>query len=398
MSQDAHAKNDLPSSVDVAVIGGGIIGLSVAWQLLRAGVETIVLEKNVVGKAASWAAAGMLAPLAEVGFEELEFLKLGRESLAMYPTFLAELDADSGIAVPLDRRGTLMVSLDRDDTAELRRLFEFRKKLSLPVRWLSGAEARDEEPLLSPKVAAAINLPDDYQIDNRELLVALEQAVLKRGGKLYEQTPVKKIIVESGRAVGLQIDAGEQRQIRATKIVVAAGCWSSLIGGIAQDMLPPVRPVKGQILTLRMTTDIVLTKVIRSPRVYLAPKFDGRLVIGATSEEKGFDTAPTAGAQLLLLEEAFDAVPAVYELALEETRVGLRPASRDNEPLIGESPIAQLYYATGHYRHGILLAPATSYAIAAMLTKKKVSEALAPFSPSRFRNTTPSLTALMTQQ
>jgi glycine oxidase len=396
MSQDTYVENSLPSSVDVAIVGGGIIGLSIAWQLARAGVETVVVEKNTVGRAASWAAAGMLAPLAEVGFEELEFLKLGRESLAMYPTFLAELEVDSGAAVPLDRRGTLMVSLDRDDTAELRRLFEFRKKLSLPVRWLSGAEARDEEPLLSPKVAAAIDLPDDYQIDNRELLVALEQAVLKCGGKLCEHTSVEKIIVESGRAVALQLDGEEQRQISAAKIVVAAGCWSSLIGGLAKDKLPPVRPVKGQILTLRMTTDIALTKVVRSPRVYLAPKFDGRLVVGATSEEMGFDTAPTAGAQLFLLEEAFDAVPAVYELALEEMRVGLRPASRDNEPLIGESPIAQLYYATGHYRHGILLAPATSYAMAAMLTGKKVPEALAPFSPSRFFNVTRFSTALTT--
>ncbi|MCS7210239.1 MAG: FAD-dependent oxidoreductase, partial [Chloroherpetonaceae bacterium] len=159
------------------------------------------------------------------------------------------------------------------------------------------------------------------------------------------------------------------------------------IGGIPDEAVPAVRPVKGQVLTLKMTTQIRLEKVVRSPRVYLAPKFDGRLTIGATSEEMGFDVTPTAGGVMTLLDEAYEAVPAIYELPIEEVSVGLRPASRDNEPLVGESPVKNLFIATGHYRHGILLAPITSYALAAMMCGEPVPESLVPFRPTRFLST-----------
>jgi glycine oxidase len=373
-----------PTQTEVAVIGGGIIGLSVAWQLARAGVETVVFERSEAGKSASWAAAGMIAPQAEVGFEELNFLKLGQESLALYPQFLAELSEDSAMTVALDTRGTLMVALDRDDREALRREFEFRKKIGLAVEWLSGSEARELEPLLSAKVTSAIWLPDDGQIDNQALIVAIREALVRRGGKIYEQTPVERIEIEQGKVTGVIIGSGK---VKAKQVVLAAGAWSREIGGLPEAVLPAVRPVKGQIVTLKMSEPLVLTKVIRSPRVYLAPKFDGRLIVGATSEEKGFDTKPTAGGVLTLLDEAYEAVPAIYELPMEEVRVGLRPGSRDNEPLIGESAIKNLFIATGHYRHGILLAPVTAYAIAAQMLGKAVSENLLPFHPARFQKT-----------
>jgi glycine oxidase len=356
----------------------------VAWQLARAGVETVVFERSEAGKSASWAAAGMLAPQAEVGFEELNFLKLGQESLALYPQFLAELSEDSAMTVALDTRGTLMVALDRDDREALRREFEFRKKIGLAVEWLSGSEARELEPLLSAKVTSAIWLPDDGQIDNQALIVAIREALVRRGGKIYEQTPVERIEIEQGKVTGVIIGSGK---VKAKQVVLAAGAWSREIGGLPEAVLPAVRPVKGQIVTLKMSEPLVLTKVIRSPRVYLAPKFDGRLIVGATSEEKGFDTKPTAGGVLTLLDEAYEAVPAIYELPMEEVRVGLRPGSRDNEPLIGESAIKNLFIATGHYRHGILLAPVTAYAIAAQMLGKAVSENLLPFHPARFQKT-----------
>lgn len=374
----------IPAQTEVAIIGGGVIGLCAAWQLARAGVEACVFERSEAGKSASWAAAGMLAPQAEVGFEEINFLKLGQESLSLYPQYLAELREDSGMDVRLDTRGTLMIALDRDDREALRREFDFRKRIGLAVEWLTASEARELEPLLSPKVASAIWLPDDYQIDNQALIMALREALVARGGKLYEQTLVERVELEQGKAVGIATRAGI---VRAKFVVLAAGAWSREIAGVPEDALPPVRPVKGQILTLKMTQQLTLTRVIRSPRVYLAPKLDGRLIIGATSEEKGFDTTPTAGGALMLLQEAFEAVPAIYELSIEEMRVGLRPGSRDNEPLIGESPVKNLFVATGHYRHGILLAPVTAKAIAALLLSKPVSSRILPFSPLRFLNT-----------
>lgn len=374
----------IPAQTEVAIIGGGVIGLCAAWQLARAGVEACVFERSEAGKSASWAAAGMLAPQAEVGFEEINFLKLGQESLSLYPQYLAELREDSGMDVRLDTRGTLMIALDRDDREALRREFDFRKRIGLAVEWLTASEARELEPLLSPKVASAIWLPDDYQIDNQALIMALREALVARGGKLYEQTLVERVELEQGKAVGIATRAGI---VRAKFVVLAAGAWSREIAGVPEDALPPVRPVKGQILTLKMTQQLTLTRVIRSPRVYLAPKLDGRLIIGATSEEKGFDTTPTAGGALMLLQEAFEAVPAIYELSIEEMRVGLRPGSRDNEPLIGESPVKNLFVATGHYRHGILLAPVTAKAIAALLLSKPVSSRILPFSPLRFLTT-----------
>ncbi|MFN3393023.1 MAG: glycine oxidase ThiO [Candidatus Thermochlorobacter sp.] len=370
---------------EVAIIGGGIIGLSTAWQLARAGVEVCVFERSEAGKSASWAAAGMLAPQAEVGFEEINFLRLGQESLALYPKFLEELKEDAGLDVQLDTRGTLMIALDRDDREALRREFEFRKSIGLAVEWITASEARELEPLLSPKVTSAIWLPNDYQIDNQALILALRRALIARGSTLYEHTAVERVETYQGKVVGLLTSAG---QVEAKYVVLAAGAWSNEIAGLPEEARPTVRPVKGQILTLKMTKQLRMTKVVRSPRVYLAPKLDGRLIIGATSEEKGFDTIPTAGGMLTLLEEAFEAVPAIYELGIEEMRVGLRPGSRDNEPLIGESSVKNLLIATGHYRHGILLAPVTAKAIAALILGEPVSKTLLPFSPNRFLTST----------
>lgn len=367
-----------PSKSDVVIVGGGIIGLSIGWQLLRRSVEVTVIDKGEAGKAASWLAAGMLAPNAEVGFEEIDFLKFGEKSLALYPQFLAELKEDSGIDVPIDRCGTLMIALDRDDSDFLKRLYDFRKSLKLPAEWISGTRARDLEPMLSPKVVSGLWLANDAQIDNRLLVTALKQAFEKKGGTLIEHCNVHSVDVS---AHTLRSEKGE---IQFSRLMLAMGCWSRHLVGIPDEHLPPVRPVKGQILTLQMSKDLVLSKVVRSPRVYLAPKHDGRLVVGATSEERGFDESITAGGVLDLLQEGYEAVPAIYEMTLQEVRVGLRPASRDNEPVLGESPYPNIFYATGHYRHGILLAPATAYEMSNYLLNGVFSDEAKPFVTSRF--------------
>ena len=373
--------NKRASAPPAAVIGGGVIGLSVGWQLLRRGVPVVLFERDKAGRAASWAAAGMLAPHSEVGFEEEEFLRLGIESLREFPRFVDELAEDAGRRVSLDDRGTMIVGFHRDDTERIRRLYEFREDLGLPVKWLPGTAGREIEPLLSPKITAAIWLPDDCQINNRDLIDALRDAFVARGGDLREDTPARSVVIEDNRALAVRTDADE---VAASSVIVAAGCWSGLIAGIPDALKPPVRPVKGQIVSLRMIGEFEFKHVVRAPDAYLLPKNDGRLLVGATQEEMGFDVTPTAGPVMRLLERGWEAIPSIYDLAIDSIDVGLRPGSRDNEPLIGPTEISDLYFATGHHRHGILLAPVTAYALCDMIIDGRTSELLAPFHPSRF--------------
>ncbi|MDX1619240.1 MAG: glycine oxidase ThiO, partial [Balneolaceae bacterium] len=342
----------------IGIVGGGVIGLGIGWQLLRRGVKVTLFDKDRAGQAASRVAGGMLAPSAEVGFEEITLMRFGQESLRLYPQFLDELAEDAGEVPELDPCGTLMVGVDRDDTEQLKRLFDFRKELELSVEMLTGTEAREREPLLSPNVVSAVWLPDDAEIDNRKLVQALKEAFVALGGELMEEDSVTELLHDNGRVQGLETQSG---RYTFDAVVAAAGCWTAGIKGVPEEINPPIRPVKGQIITLESTEECDLKGTIRSPRMYLVPKKDGTLRLGATSEEKGFDTTPTAGGQKELLEDGWEAVPSIFDLPLLETEAGLRPASRDHEPVIGESDLDGLFYATGHYRHGILLTPVTVY-------------------------------------
>lgn len=365
----------------VCIVGGGVIGLAIGWRLAKRGAAVEVFDREAAGRAASWAAAGMLAPLSEVGFEDEGFLSLGRESLRLFPEFVEELKGDAGVEVRLDTRGTLIIGLDRDDAERLRRLYDFREHLGLPVKWLSGTEAREIEPLVSPRASSAIWVPDDHQVDNRALVDALKAAFQKCGGILHEHRPVADVLVREGRATGVRTGAGD---VEAACVVVAAGCWSKQIGGIPRDLLPPVRPVKGQIITLSADSTYSFVHVVRAPDAYLAPKGDGRIVLGASEEDMGFDTTVTAGAIYRLLERGWRAVPSIYDLPIQEIVAGLRPGSRDHDPIVGKTRLEGLYYATGHYRHGILLTPVTALEISGLILEERSTGFFAPFSPTRF--------------
>lgn len=365
----------------LCIVGGGVIGLAIGWRLARQGAAVRVFERGTAGRQASWAAAGMLAPLSEVGFEDEGFLALGRESLRLYPRFLEELKQDAQVEVRLDSRGTLTIGLDRDDAERLRRLCEFREHLGLPVKWLSGTEAREIEPLVSPRTSSAIWIPDDHQVDNRALVDALKAAFQKCGGTLSENLPVTEVLHDGARVNGVRTEQGE---FDAAGVVIAAGCWSKQVGGIPKGLLPPVRPVKGQIITLREDERYGFSHVIRAPDAYLAPKGDGRIVLGASEEDMGFDTTITAGAVYRLLERGWRAVPSIYDLPIQEIIAGLRPGSRDHDPIVGKAGLEGLYYATGHYRHGILLAPATALEISSLILEGRSPGLFAPFAPSRF--------------
>ena len=369
------------------IIGGGVIGLGIGWQLAKSGAAVTIYDRAEAGRAASWAAAGMLAPLAEAHNEEPELLKLGCQSLQRYPQWVRELETDAEMSVGYRVEGTLIVGLAPDDTYQLRHLYAAQQHLRLDVNWLTGREARDIESALSPRVTAAIHCASDYQVDNRRMVTALQRAYQACGGVLHENSAVERVVIENGVATGVQVCGSFQK---ANIVILSAGCWSAEIAGVPDTIMPPVRPVKGQMLALQMEEGITLNSVIRTVRarypvsVYLVPRADGRLIVGATSEEMGFDTRLTSGGVFELLRGAWEAVPGTYELPLLETWAGLRPGSRDNAPILGETPVGNLIYATGHYRNGILLTPITAYEVAKLVLTGETSETIAPFQLDRF--------------
>ncbi|WP_420454023.1 glycine oxidase ThiO [Rubrivirga sp.] len=369
----------------VIVVGGGLAGLGVAWQLAERGRRVVVFEAGRAGRGASWSAAGMLAPAAEIGFEELDLYRLGRESLRRWPAFARRLERASGISVGYRDEGTLVVADDRDSVRALRRLFGFQQSHGAPVEWLSGDDACDVEPLLSPRLPAAIWSPQDHQVDNRAVVRALRLAAEAAGAEIREGAPVARIRPDS-EAPSVRLGGGE---VTAQVVVVAAGVWSAGLEGL--DPAPPVRGVKGQALALRLDPErgLDLGHVVRGPDAYLVPKADGRLVVGATSEDGVADGRVTAGGVFRLLEGAVAVVPGVEELELVETWAAHRPASRDHAPLLGQSAHPGVVYATGHYRHGVLLAPVTAQEVAAEVDRRlggapETAPVLAPFSPLRF--------------
>ena len=372
----------------VLIIGGGVIGLGIGWQLAKTDASVTIYEQAKAGRAASWAAAGMLAPLAEAHTEEPDLLKLGCQSLAVYPQWVQELETDAEMSIGYRVEGTLIVGLEPDDTHQLQHLYTAQQDLGLDVTWLTGREAREIEPALSPRVTAAIRCESDHQVDNRLMVKALGRAYQRYGGVLHENSAVENIHIENGIAVGVKTRKGEKQN--GDVIVLSAGCESAQIEGLPDAIRPPVRPVKGQMLALQMEDGITVKNVIRTVRarypisVYLVPRADGRLIVGATSEEMGFDTGLTAGGMFELLRGAWEAVPGIYELPLLETWTGLRPGSRDNAPILGETPIENLIYATGHYRNGILLTPITAYEISKLILTGETSATIAPFRLDRF--------------
>jgi glycine oxidase len=371
-----------PSRPKTVVIGAGVVGLSIAWRLAQAGCPVTVYDRAKAGRGASWAAAGMLAAAVETEPGEEKLLALTLESQKLWPRFAREVEAASGISIGYRGEGTIVVALTRDDAAQLRFSYEFQRSLGLDIDWLSGVEARRREPHLRPGISGAVLSPKDHQVDNRLLSSALAEAARQAGVVLYEHCPVREVELSGGRARGVVTDRGRDP---ADIVILAAGAWSREIAGIPASYLPPVRPIKGQMLALSMDPAAPLLRhVVWLPRGYLVPRLDGRLIVGATVEESGFDDRLTAGGLLALIEGAWRAVPAIEELPVVETWVGFRPGSRDDAPMLGPSGIDQLVVATGHHRNGILLTPITADAISGYVLTGRLPEVVVPFTPDRF--------------
>ena len=359
-------------SYDAVVVGGGAIGLACAWRLARRGLSVLVAERDHLGAGASGVAAGMLAPVTEAEFGEQALLRANLASAASWPGFAAELAEVTGLSTSYRQSGALVVAADRDDAEELRRLHAFQRSLGLDAEWLAPREARRLEPGLSPRIGGAIHAPQDHQVDPAALLRVLGDAAMRAGAEIA--AGVEVVAAEPG-AVTL---AGGTR-VEAAHVVLAAGCWSGALAAV------PVRPVKGQLLRCRIRgAERLCERLIRTPRCYVVDRGDGRVVIGATVEERGFDTTVTAEGVFRLLEAAREALPDVEELAFEGAAAGLRPGTPDNLPLVGPSEAEGLVLATGHYRNGVLLAPLTADAVAAAVCGGDPPAEAAALSPARF--------------
>ncbi|WP_217179916.1 glycine oxidase ThiO [Streptomyces sp. AC495_CC817] len=372
---------------DVLVVGGGIIGLVTAWRSAQRGFATAVVDPEPGGGAAR-VAAGMLAAVTELHYGEQTLLGLNLESARRYPDFAAELTEVTGLDLGYRRSGTLAVALDADDRAHLRELHALQRRSGLDSEWLSGRECRRLEPMLAPGVRGGLRVDGDHQVDPRRLSAALV-AACERAGVVFHRSWAEELSVARERATGVRTGAGDR--LDAEHTVLAGGSLSGRLAGVPAEVRPPVRPVKGQVLRLTVPKPYApflsrtVRAVVRGSQVYLVPRENGELVVGATSEEQGWDTTVTAGGVYELLRDAHELVPGITELPLTETRAGLRPASPDNAPLLGPSGLDGLLLATGHYRNGVLLTPVTGDVLAEVLTTGELPAEARDFTPLRFR-------------
>lgn len=371
------------NTADVIVIGAGTIGTAIAWRCAQRG-QSVTLVDPDPQRGAWHTAAGMLAPITELHYTETPLLRLGLESLARYPAFAAELAQESDLPVGFVESGAVLAAFDGADFATLQRLRAFAAGLGVEAELLTGQELHAREPALAPGLPGAIHAPGDHQVDPRLLHAALLAACRKRGVQIVESAG--GVLTDQGRVRGVRVSGGQVLACRY--VVVAAGSWSAQVDGMPTQVVPPVRPVKGQTLRLLLPGPPRLRHIVRglvkgSP-VYLVPRADGRIVVGASSEERGFDIAPRAGAVYELLRDAQSLMPEIGEAVLEEICTGLRPGSPDNAPIIGPTPVSGLVHATGHYRNGILLTPVTAEAVAEVVSGGELPAALAPFTPTRF--------------
>jgi glycine oxidase len=380
-AEEANVTITHSSSDVVVVVGGGVIGLAVAWRAARAGLRVTVLERAEPGGATSAVAAGMIAPISEADPTEQSLLELALASARAYPAFVADLRRQSGLDPGYLTCGTLMSARDEDEAEALRREQQMRESLGLSVTRLTPSEARRLEPALAPTLRGALELAGDCAIDPHALTRALLAALSAAGGEL-RRGEVAEVLCEGDAVTGVRLAGGER--LAADRVVIACGPWSGGLAGLPDDARVPIRPVKGQLLRLRDSSGPgLLTRVLRMHPGYIVPRGDGRYVLGASVEERGFDQTVTVGPVFELLRDATELLPGISELAIEGIVAGTRPGTPDNLPAIGPGRLAGLVWATGHYRHGILLAPVTAELVLAALTGEEHALA-AGVAPSRF--------------
>jgi glycine oxidase len=382
---DAAVAARIPAAVDVAVVGAGVIGLSIGWRLARRGLSVAVFDRAGAGAGASLAATGMLAAAAEHESGCHDLLALALESQRLWPQFRDALEAQSGYDIDYRETGTLVVALGRDEVERLRFRHDLHTRCGLATSWLGGPQVRDLEPALRPSVAAGLFCAEDHQVDPRLVMAALRAAFQAAGGRLVEHCAVAGLDLAGGRVCGIVTASG---RCRAPAVVLAAGAWTSDV--LPDGIVVPIRPLKGQALAVKTTPDTgTLSRIVWTEQIHMAPKGDGRLIVGATVEERGFDDAITAGGLYALLEGARRAFPAIEEMAIDAVWTGFRPSSIDDAPILGATAVPGLAIATGHHRNGYLLAPATAQAIEALIAGGAMPAVAQAFGLDRFGGAAP---------
>jgi glycine oxidase len=367
--------------MEVLIIGGGVIGLSIARELHKKGVNEItILERSALGQESSFAAAGMLAPNAETDKAD-DFFHFCSESNRLYLQFAEELYAETGIDIELEKSGTLYLAFTEADVREIRHRFEWQRKADFDIEHLSPTEVHKLEPFVSPDLREALFFPNDWQVENRKLLAALKKYAESNVFEIVENAEVKSLSVKDGNVYGVQTD---EQKFAAKKVILTTGAWTSLIKADGFAM-PQVKPIRGQIISFK-TAKRLFQRVIYSPRGYLVPRLDGRILAGATVEDSGFDKSNTESGVEFLRDAALEIAPSLVNLELNEKWAGLRPFATDGLPILGAFPeIENLFIATAHYRNGILLAPKTAEIIADAILGNAESKYLKIFSPRRFQ-------------
>jgi glycine oxidase len=381
--------SEFQERAEVCVVGGGVVGLTLARALARRGSRVVLIERGRLGAEASWAAGGMLAPQSEADASD-PFFELACASRDAYPAFAAALLAETGIDIELDRTGTLYLACNEQDEAEIKRRYDWQRRAGLAVEYLTATEAHALEPQLSTRVRAALRFPRDGQVENRRLLAALKRALAVYDVRVFEQTEATMLRVEHARVVGVETARG---LVGADAFVIACGAWASLVSFEftlaraedrvhANDIVPRVEPVRGQMLCFAARPALT-QHVLYSPRGYLVPRRDGRMLAGSTSEHAGFTKAVTAAGLQAITAHALEITPAVADLPLIDSWSGLRPKATNDWPVLGASTeVSNLFFAVGHYRNGILLAPHTADLLAELILTHNTPRALAPFAPA----------------
>ena len=368
----------------VLIIGGGIIGLSIAWRLTDIGKKVLVIDKNSLGKEASWAAAGMLSGKLDLKPCEKKLLPIFKKSNMIWPKFAKELETKSGKSIGYRKEGTLMLACDLNEENKLKINYNFLKKNKINISWLSGDQIRKKEPYVSNNVLSGFYSPGDHHVNNRYILDALITILKKNKNNCIfkENTEVEKIITNENQVIGIKT---KKETIKTKEIIICSGAWTNKIKNIEVNEVP-IRPVKGQMVCLKMSKESsILKHILWRENVYLVPRDNSDLIIGATEEEMGFDKSLTAGGIYNLLKKAREILPGIEDLPIVESWSGLRPTTRDEAPIIGPSKkIKGLIYATGHHRNGILLAPLTSNVIKNYYLNGKIESDFSNFRPGRF--------------
>jgi glycine oxidase len=364
-------------SFDVVIAGGGLIGASVAFELAQAGLKVGVFDRGEPGREASWASAGILSPAPESP-AMISMVPLAKASMDLYPALVANVEEISGEKVGFRPKGTIDVFFSKDAISDLSTLIALHHGMGLKAEPLRPEDARDLEPSISPELEAAALRPDEASIDNRAFTHAMLSAGKKSGVEIFADAGVTGIVKDGGRCTGLKLG---NETVSAKWTVIAAGCFSAEIEGVKE--FAPVRPAKGQMVSLR-ADGLKIERVIWGERVYIVPRNDGRILVGATVEYVGFDKQITAGGIGKILSAAIEIVPDLANARIEETWAGLRPDSPDHLPILGPTDVEGLLIATGHFRSGILLTPITARVVRQWITDRSVGIDWERLSPMRF--------------